>query len=130
MGDQLPNLQPSLVESKLGLVLGKAEQAPNSLVFVPFNIMQKKNQPLGRRQLHHSALEMDTLHVATQAAGFSAESVAQGKTSKRRQMADFGQESRIDLFDAGKPRTSEGAQKSVCRQLIRSKFIIGDPKCQ
>jgi hypothetical protein len=127
---QLPNPQPCLVESKLGLVFAQAHQEANSLVPVSFDIVEKKYQPLRGWQLHHGAFQVNTFHVAAQAAVFGARGVVQGQRSQWRQLANLREEGRIDLLGPGKSHAGEGAQKSIRRQLIGGKFMIGDPKCQ
>lgn len=127
---QLANAQTCLVESKLGLDLAQAKEEANSLVPVSFDIVEKKDQPLRGRQLHHSAFQVDPLHIAAQAAMFGVRRAVQGETSERRQLANFREEGGIDLLGLGKSRAGEGTQKGIGRQLIGGKFIVGDPKCQ
>ena len=127
---KLANAQPCLVESEPRLVFAQAQQEADSLVLVSFDVVEKKDQPLRGRQLHYRAFQVNSFHVAAQAAVFGARGVAQGKRSEWRQLANFGEEIRIDLLGPGKPGAGKGTQKGIRRQLIGGEFMIGDPKCQ
>lgn len=129
LSNEMPNSQACLVESIPGLVLGKAQEAPDSLVLVAFNIVQEKNQPFRQRQLHDSTLQVHSFHVGPKAADFGG-GMLQGQTSDRHQMPNFRHKGLIDLLSSWKRYAGENAQKSVCRQLIRGKFVVCDPEGQ
>ena len=86
------------MQSKLRLFYIQAKQAGNFFMGVAFNVMKEENHFFGGRQFHYRALQMHTLHVATNILGFSGDAAVQGQSTNRGEFADFSQERLVNLF--------------------------------
>ena len=123
-------LEARLMQALLACGLADAQSPCYARVAVTLAIVHQVDQPFRRRQLHHSAFQIDPLNVTPYRQDLRAGRVLKRQRSNRSELPDFRDQSAVNHFFRGELRSREGTEENPLRQLFRLQLIVSHPERQ
>src|SRR5512142_2606455 len=101
------------MQTKLGFFRSHTQQPRDFFVRVTFHVVEKEDEPLGRRELDHRAFQMNSFHVSANVGARGGFYGIQGETTNWHHLANLCTKWVVDVVGLGGIMPRECAQERV-----------------